>query len=166
MSKMKGAMRKAGYKHPRSSEPDSRKAPEFPVSYFETDNQNRSCLKPDFVSKKKVDLLAKLLATSCNPKLTTGQARRFFNHCREIERRLKADGENWLRVSASFESLCAHAQYAVATKKIPEEFQKFIDENVKRVVSTEEPRKAFLEGFLPHFEALIGFGATYLRRNR
>lgn len=166
MSRMKDAMRKAGYKSPTSG-PHSRKAPEFPASYFETDNQNRSCLKPDFVSKKKVDLLAKLLAhRSCKPNLTTGQVRRFFNHCREIERRLKTDGESWLQVSASFESLCAHSQYAVAANKIPKEFQDFIDENVKRVVSAEEPRKAFLEGFLPHFEALIGFGTTYLRRNR
>jgi hypothetical protein len=31
------------------------------------------------------------------------------------------------------------------------------------VIRTEDD---FLRGFLPHFEALVGFGATHIRRER
>ena len=89
--------------------------------------------------------------------------RRFFNHCREIERQLKVDGRSWHQVSARFEGLCYQAQYAKSAGKIPKEFQDFIDDNVKRVGSAKEPERAFLDGFLPHFEALVGFGAAYMR---
>ena len=169
MSSMEDAMKKAGFKPERQqrrdrggnrNRPQRETLPKFPDSYFETDNQGRSYLQPDFVSKKNVDPLAKQLAYR---KLTTGQMRRFFNHCREIERQLKVDGKSWHQVSAGFEALCYHAQNAVAAHKIPREFQDFIDDNVKRVGSAKEPERAFLDGFLPHFEALVGFGAAYLK---
>ena len=170
MTSMEDAMKKAGLKPKQRerrdrgggdrSKPQREALPKFPDSYFETDNQGRSYLQTDFVSKKNVDPLAKQLAYR---KLSTGQIRRFFNHCREIERQLKVDGKNWHQVSAGFEALCYHAQYAKSAGKIPKEFQDFIDDNVKRVGSAKEPERAFLDGFLPHFEALIGFGAAYLR---
>ena len=170
MSSMEDALKKAGFKPKQQERRDrgggrSRRPkedlPKFPDSYFEIDNQGRSYLQPDFVSKKNVDPLAKILAVN----LTTGQMRRFFNHCRELERRLKVDGESWHQVSARFESLCYHAQNAVAARKIPREFQNFIDDNVKRVVSAKIPEKAFLDGFLPHFEALVGFGAAHMKKD-
>ncbi len=169
MTNMKEAMNKAGFKAERQQyqaqggnrkRPHGKALPKFPNSYFGTDDQGQSYLQPDFVSKQKVDPLVKELA---HRKLTTGQIRRFFNHCREIERRLKINGESWQQVSAPFEALCYHAQNASAARKIPREFQEFIDDNVKRVVDSEKPEKAFLDGFLPHFEALVGFGAAYIR---
>ena len=167
MTSMEDAMKKAGFRpkqqkrRDRGSGGSSRPPlPKFPDSYFKTDDQGRSYLQPAFVSKGKVDPWAKCFA---DDRLTTGQIRRFFNHCREIERRLKVDGESWHQVSAGFEALCYHAQNAFAARKIPREFQNFIDENVKRVVAEQEPRRAFLDGFLPHFEALVGFGAAYMK---
>ena len=71
--------------------------------------------------------------------------------------------ESWKRVAASFEMLGCHAQNAEAARKIPREFQGFIDENVARVTSSADPKTAFLKGFLPHFEALVGFGAAHLK---
>ena len=137
--------------------------PALPDSYFILD-QDRPCLHTAFVSKKFVDPLARNLANA-NPRLTTGQIRRFFNHCREIERRLKVDGESWPRVAADFEVLSAHAQYASSgqNRKIPVGFRLFIDNNIDRVTSSENPSIAFLEGFVPHFEALVGFGAAHMR---
>ncbi len=137
--------------------------PKFSESYFAKDNKGRPYLLPQFVSKEKVDAMAIHLATD-RPGLTTGQARRFFNHCRDIERNLKF-GESWERVSAKFESLSVHAQNAANTRppKIPKGFQIFIDDNVRRVTSAEEPERAFLDGFLPHFEALIGYGSKHMR---
>ncbi len=137
----------------------------LPDSYFENDEQGRKYLHPVFVSKKTIDPLARLLGQDARPNLTTGQMRRFFNECREIERLVEVDGESWERVSARFEGLCYHAQNAVWKHKIPREFQEFIDDNVRRVVIAAEPRETFLYGFLPHFEALVGFGAAYMRRD-
>ena len=137
--------------------------PALPDSYFILD-QGKPCLHTAFVSKRTVDPLAARMANA-SPRLTTGQIRRFFNHCREIERRLTADGESWPQVAADFESLSAHAQYASSgqNRKIPAVFRQFIDSNVNRVTSSEDPCLAFLEGFVPHFEALVGFGAAHMR---
>ena len=171
MADMRDAMERAGFnpkKQPAREDrsgrgrPPRQDLPKFPDSYFKIDNQGRSYLQSDFVSKKNMDPWARRLSDA---KLTTGQMRRFFNHCREIERRLKVDGESWHRVSSRFEALCYHAQNAKSVGKIPKEFQGFIDDNVKRVVSAQEPEKAFLDGFLPHFEALVGFGAAYLKKD-
>ena len=144
-----------------------RNMPTFPDAYFAPDENGAPCPRTDFVSRAKMDALARFLASGDrNTKLTTGQARRFFNHCREIERRLQVEGESWSEVAASFQSLSAHAQYARSGRKIPREFQWFIDDNVDRVSSADDPRDAFLRGFLPHFEALVGFGAAYMGDNR
>lgn len=145
-----------------------RDMPTFPDAYFAPDENGAPCLRTEFVSRAKVDALSEILARGVQPNLTTGQARRFFNHCREIERRLRVEGESWDEAAASFQSLSAHAQYASSgqSPKIPHEFQRFIDDNVDRVSSDDDPRDAFLRGFLPHFEALVGFGAAYMRDNR
>lgn len=137
--------------------------PALPESYFSTDDHDRPCLNTEFVSKRNMDRMARYFAMEARPRLTTGQVRRFFSHCRMIERRLKVDGETWERVSASFEMLSCHAQNAQAARKIPDQFQRFIEDNVARVVSSKDPQTSFLEGFLPHFEALVGFCAAHLR---
>ena len=134
MTRMEDAFRKAGFKSKRQerrdqgggsrNRPPREALPEFPSSYFEVDDDGQSYLLSVFVSKEQVDPLAAFLGRNARPELTTGQMRRFFNHCREIERQLKVDGESWHRVSASFESLGSHAQYAVSSRKIPNEFQK------------------------------------------
>ena len=173
MTSMEDAFKKAGLKPSRQrrdrggdrNKPPRQDLPKFPDSYFKTDNDDRSYLQPDFVTKRNIDPLAQYLGKNANPPLTTGQLRRFFNHCREIERQLKVDGESWLRVSASFEALCAHAQNAKSARKIPHEFQKFIDDNVERVITAEEPEEAFVNGFLRHFEALVGFGAAHMKKD-
>ena len=170
MPSMEDAMKRAGFQgkqHGRRDRgradrgrPSSSDLPRFPDTYFANDDSGRGYLQADFVSKRNVEPWAKHLARNSRPILTTSQIRRFFNHCREIERRLNVDGQSWAQVSARFESLCSHAQYARSANKIPEEFQRFIDDNVRRVTSAEDPGRAFVDGFVPHFEALVGFGAA------
>ena len=141
--------------------------PEFPAVYFGTDQEGNRYLLTDFVSREKVDAWAIGLGNG-QPSLTTGQLRRFYNYCRSIERQLKVEGHSWQRVAADFEKLAFHAQYARPPRnaKIPREFQEFIDANVERVKAAEgQQQEAFLEGFLPHFEALVGFAAAHLRDN-
>ena len=160
MSDMHSAMKKVGYsrdRRPRGA------MPTLPESYFSIDDQGKPCLDPDFVSKRNIDRMAQYFAYEAKPRLTTAQVRRFFSHCRMIERRLTIDGETWQRVSAGFEMLSCHAQNAKAAGKIPGEFRDFVDANVSRVVSSEDPRTSFLDGLLPHFEALVGFSAAHLK---
>ena len=189
MTSMRDAMRRAGIEVPKEPERSdsmprrpqrgranqgnrpnrgragSQQRPSFPDSYFATDEQNQKYLLSDFVSRK-VDTLARQFAND-HPQLTTSQLRRFFNHCRDIERRIEVEGESWERVSARFSMLRVHAQNANAgrgdSKKIPDGFRTFIDENVARVEAADNQKEAFLDGFLPHFEALVGFGARYFR---
>ncbi|MCY4583355.1 MAG: type III-A CRISPR-associated protein Csm2 [Chloroflexi bacterium] len=145
----------------RDRRPDQGAPPRFPDSYFGKDERGDDYLLPVFVSTE-VDELAKRFANG-NPRLTTGQLRRFFNHCREIERRLRVEDRSWEQVSAEFVKLRSHAQNAEARRLIPRDFQQFIDRNVDRVTASENPRSAFLDGFIQHFEALVGFGSAYMR---
>ena len=167
MSSMQHAMRKAGLEpRPRRTDRgERREARKFPDAYFAVDGENHRYLQRVFVARQTIDPLARQLGRHAKPVLTTGQMRRFFNHCRQIERRLETDGESWEQVEAAFEGLGSHAQYAQSARKIPVEFRIFIDENIRRVVADGNRREAFLQGFLPHFEALVGFGAAHMRKD-
>ena len=144
MSSMQHAIRKAGLE-PRQRRPtdrgERREAQKFPDAYFAVDGNNRKYLQPVFVARKTIDPLARQLGRRAKPVLSTGQMRRFFNHCRQIERRLQTDSESWEQVSAAFQALSSHAQYAQSARKIPAEFRTFIDDNVRRVVADGEPRR-------------------------
>ena len=134
----------------------------LPDSYFQPDPDGHPCLRHEFVSRRTLDPYVHAFATS-KPRLTTAQMRRFFNHCREMERLLTVERYSWERVAARFASVSAHAHNAAAANKIPPKFRGFIDENVDRVLASDNPREAFLTGFLRHFEALVGFSAGRLR---
>ena len=149
----------------RNSGPRNVPPPQFPDDYFERDPDGNRCLRTTFVSRANVDALASRLA-GARPALTTGQLRRFYNYCRTMERQLKVERRSWTQVAADFEALAFHAQYAQSAGKIPHEFQQFIDDNVRRVnAAGGYHQEAFLRGFLPHFEALVGFAAAHLRPN-
>ena len=137
--------------------------PQFPGTYFCVDAGGHCYLQTDFVSRK-VDELAQRFAQD---RLSASQARRFFNHCREIERRLKTRNESWELVSADFMKILSYAQYANSRRPpaIPRTFKDFLDQNVQKVSASDNPREAFLRGFIPHFEALIGFGVAHFREN-
>ena len=116
-------------------------------------------LLPGYVERERMAALAQDMAAA-RPELTMHQARRFFQHCRAIEARLRA-GAPWAGEQAVFRKLdvAAADAFGKSPQKIPQLFHDFIKKNVE-AVRTE---KDFLEGFLPHFEALIGFGTQYFR---
>jgi hypothetical protein len=91
------------------------------------------------------------------------QLRRFFQHCRAIEARLRARTSRWeAERTLHFATLDRAAADAFSKSKIPQMFHDFIQHNVA-IVRTE---KDFLEGFLPHFEALVGFGSRYFSKEK
>jgi CRISPR type III-A-associated protein Csm2 len=117
-------------------------------------------LRMEFVVRERLVPIAEVLANA-DPPLTAHQIRRFFQHCRAIEAKLRAKTSTWAAEEAAFRQLDVAAADAFGKKppKIPEMFHEFIKSNVAAVKN----EKDFLKGFLPHFEALVGFGSTYFK---
>jgi CRISPR type III-A-associated protein Csm2 len=127
--------------------------------YFDTAGN----LRNEFVARDIVTPIADAMKNA-TPSLTMHQIRRFFQHCRAIEAKLRANTSSWAAEEATFRQLDVAAADAFGKNppKIPELFHEFIKTNVAAVKS----EKDFLKGFLPHFEALVGFGSPFKDRER
>ncbi len=120
-------------------------------------------LKTEYVCREKVEPLVKAMCEQ-RTGLTTHQVRRYFGHCRAIETKLRAAGADWNSVRPLVCKLDVAAADGASKSpaKVPELFHDFIRRNVA-AIKTE---KDFVEGFLPHFEALVGFGQAHFRKDR
>lgn len=129
------------------------------TGYFDADGN----LKLELVKRENMEPLAEEM-TKAFPKLTSNQIRRYFQHCRAIETSLQSKQKTWEQVLADFYKLDVSAAdaYGKDTKKIPRIFHDFIKANVAAVKTEDD----FLKGFLPHFEALLGFGAQFFQKER
>ncbi len=115
-------------------------------------------LRLEFVDRECMqDLAEKMCNDWPRDGKPTHQVRRFFQHCRAIEAKLRAKTSTWLAEEATFRLLDAAAADALGKDKpkIPVLFHDFIKLNIAAVKN----EKDFLKGFLPHFEALVGFGS-------
>jgi len=124
--------------------------------YFGADG----CLKIEYVSRERVEPLAQRMSS-----LTIHQVRRYFGHCRAIETRLKSGGVSWASVWPEVKKLDIAAADGAAkqpTPKIPPLFHDFIKRNADKIKTKDD----FLKGFLPHFEALVGFGQAHFKKER
>jgi CRISPR type III-A-associated protein Csm2 len=117
-------------------------------------------LRIDFVARDRLVPIAEDMARA-QPALTLHQIRRFFQHCRAIEAKLRAKTSTWAAEEATFRQLdvAAADAFGKMPPKIPQLFHDFIKSNVAAVKN----EKDFLKGFLPHFEALVGFGSQYFK---
>jgi CRISPR type III-A-associated protein Csm2 len=117
-------------------------------------------LRPQFVMRERIAPIAEAMANA-NPPLTMHQIRRFFQHCRAIEAKLRAKTSTWEAEEAAFRQLdvAAADAFGKSQRKIPELFHDFIKSNVAAVRDEQD----FLKGFLPHFEALVGFGSQFFK---
>ncbi len=120
-------------------------------------------LRSGYVSREPIEGIVRPMAHA-SPPLTTNQLRRFFGHCRAIEAELKAGSASWDAKLSEFQMLdvAAADAYGKRDPKIPRLFHDFIKQNVAAV----RGEKDFLEGFLPHFEALVGFGSQFFENQR
>lgn len=139
--------------------------------YFDTDGNLKieyvsRCVPGDEVldeSKQKgLEALVRAMANA-RPALTTGQLRRFFMHCRGLETKLRS-GATWGVVRPQFQFIDSAAAdaHGKQPQKIPGLFYDFIRRNVAAVKSQDD----FLRGFIPHFEALVGFGSLHIQKER
>jgi len=112
-----------------------------------------------FVQRSQVDVLARQMAEDG---LTSTQLRRFFQHCRGIEAQIKSGQSKWAQVASRFKLLDSAAERARNRPRdsLPDIFYQFIRTNAAAVKTERD----FIEGFLPHFEALLGFASAYLKR--
>lgn len=117
-------------------------------------------LRIEYVERKRVAPLMEAMSRAKPKHLTMSQARRFFQHCRAIEARLRARTSTWQEEEANFRMLdvAAADAFGKSQRKIPQLFHDLIRSSVAAVKGEAD----FLKGFLPHFEALIGFGSQYL----
>lgn len=122
--------------------------------YFDAEGN----LLETYLREVKVEPLVKAMASTEKAALTTHQVRRFFQHCRFIEAKIRA-GSSWEAQRAEFLKLAVAAAdaYGKSEKKIPKPFLDFINANTSKVKTKED----FLKGFMPHFEALVGFGSIH-----
>lgn len=123
-------------------------------------------LKPEYVSRENLIPLVRAMCNDPRSGLTSHQIRRYFGHCRAIETRLKspAGDATWENAISKVKKLDIAAADGAAKNppKIPELFHDFIKCNV----AATRTQKDFLEGFLPHFEALVGFGTAFFAKER
>jgi CRISPR type III-A-associated protein Csm2 len=112
------------------------------------------------VARDRIVPIAKDMSEA-RPALTMHQIRRFFQHCRAIEAKVRAGTSTWRAEEAAFRQLdvAAADAFGKSPPKIPELFHDFIKSNVAAVKN----EKDFLKGFLPHFEALVGFGSQFFK---
>lgn len=124
--------------------------------YFDAEGN----LRTEFVARNKVMPIAEAMSQA-KPALTMHQIRRFFQHCRAIEAKVRAGTSTWAEEEAAFRQLdvAAADAFGKLPPKIPEIFHEFIKSNVAAVKN----EKDFLKGFLPHFEALVGFGSQFFK---
>ncbi len=85
--------------------------------------------------------------------MTSAQLRNFFGELRKIESQLVA-GKSFSEVKARIYRLAPLAANAVNKEKVPPIFKDFIEKNLQ--VATKD-EKSFLQGFLLHFESLVGY---------
>jgi hypothetical protein len=139
--------------------------------YFDTDGHLKieyvsRCIPGDELLEESRQRGLEPLARRCcnsNPRLNSAQVRRFFQHCRGIETKLKS-GATWNGIRPQFQFIDAAAQdaHGKEPRKIPGLFYDFIRRNVAAVKSEQD----FLRGFIPHFEAFVGFATPYLAKER
>lgn len=86
-----------------------------------------------------------------DPKLKSSQLRKFYNEVRGLADRV--EGEGFERVKPLIRMLKAKVHYQKGRKLVPQEFVNFISKCVDEVKDETD----FLEGFVKHFEAVVGY---------
>ena len=121
--------------------------PDYPAYFDET-----GALKCDYVT-----VLAEKWAealSEARPKLTPHQLRAFYQHVKRQQAALKG-GRPFPSAMVEICKLKPFATERAEKEKIPPEFKDFICRNVDKV----KDQKAFLEGFVEHFQAVVAYCA-------
>jgi CRISPR type III-A-associated protein Csm2 len=122
-------------------------APGYP-DYFDPDGT----LKCEYLTDR-AERIAEAFGRA-KPKLTPHQLRAFYQHVKRQQGALK-NGRPFREVLVEICKLKPFATERAEKEKIPDEFREFICRNVDKV----KDEKAFLEGFVEHFQAVVAYCA-------
>lgn len=113
-------------------------------------------IKDDFIKKEYVLEYAKDLANEFTKNENVNkptQIRKYFDYCDKINGIYKVK-RNFLYVQAELPKVIAHLNNALKKGLISNDFVTFLEKNIELAIIEE---KNFVKGFIPHFEAVIGF---------
>jgi CRISPR/Cas system CSM-associated protein Csm2 small subunit len=123
---------------------------EILMGYF---NEN-GILKESLIIKYP-RLLAELF--SKDPKINKPtQVRKYYDYCKNLEGILKMKND-FNSILAELYQLIPLTNSALSKGNISSSFKDFLELNINQVVKSE---KNFIDGFLPHFQSLIGYYKT------
>jgi len=97
------------------------------------------------------DQIAQMFAKAY-PKLKNHQLRRFYQHTRAAENKLRMTSD-WPSTNVDIKKLKSFVAEAKGKDKVPEVFYDFINRNIDWV----KDEKSFLQGFLEHFQAVVAY---------
>ena len=86
-------------------------------------------------------------------KMQTAQLRKFFSEARHIEGQLKT-GKTFDSMRGRILKLDTYAADAQKKGNAPLLFKQYIEQNLKWAARDQ---KSYLEGFVPHFESVVGY---------
>jgi CRISPR-associated protein Csm2 len=96
--------------------------------------------------------IARKLGKDSKVEMTSNQLRKFYNHVKIAEKAYLLSGcKNKLIVD--IKALDAFVAEAKGKGKVPEFFYNFVKENVAKVATVED----VLQGFIPHFQAVVAY---------
>jgi len=113
-------------------------------------------IRDDYIKKEFVLEFAKELAKefSKNENVNKStQIRKYYDYCDKIHGVYKVK-KDFLYVQAELPKLIPHLNNALKKGLISNDFYTFIEKNIEMSLTEE---KNFTKGFIPHFEAIIGF---------
>jgi len=84
------------------------------------------------------------------------QIRKFFDFCRNVEGVYKTK-KNFLYVKSELPKLVPLVNKASSRELVSSEFVEFVEKNIAQATKSDAH---FLKGFMPHFEAVIGYSST------
>ena len=90
--------------------------------------------------------------------IKNAQLRKFYGHVKTAESRMNY-GVPFEAVRPRILELSAFVAEAHGKEKVPKIFKEFMDRNLERVTDG----KSFREGFVKHFQAVVGFFSLYYR---
>ena len=126
-------------------------------SYFDIID-GKPVIRDKFVSRQEVERIVVGFG-----QLLMNQLQRFFRHCRKLELQLRRKEKTWPEIRASIQMLSAHAENAAQRPRdrVPQSFVDFIHRNVAMIQTDRD----FRDGFMKHFEAVMGYAPKHLGRS-
>lgn len=158
---------RSGYRDPRKSSQHGQRTTHDPRGglragyleggYFAEDDN----LRPQ-VMQEDAEYVANMLAQARARDFSVSQFRRFYDHVKALEKKLDLMDGNFRAIEGELRMLKAFAADARAKDKVPEIFREFITANVDLVMN----KKDFLQGFIPHLQAVLAYYNYESLKNR